>query len=215
MSVDLDFVIDVSLHLQRKREIVEILTRNGFGILVAASGLGKAWPSRRIVHALTPEGYRMDAALASPTIVRRTLEELGPTFIKLGRILSTRPGLVPPAFQAELPSFAPGEYRLLLWQGGSGCFRGFTDVVKQAVLAARARSRRQARSSGRVAQAWFRPRVTSRRGARALLLQLSTQSAASVYIRRCRALGRKLQTLRLRASITRETAAAPGLCSCP
>ena len=68
----------MSLHLQRKREIVEILTRNGFGILVAASGLGKAWPSRRIVHALTPEGYRMDAALASPTIVRRTLEELGP-----------------------------------------------------------------------------------------------------------------------------------------
>ena len=54
------------LHLQRQREIVEILTRNGFGILVAASGLGKAWPSRRIVHALTPEEYRMDAALASP-----------------------------------------------------------------------------------------------------------------------------------------------------
>jgi len=92
----------VPLHLQRQREIVEILTRNGFGILVAASGLDKAWPSRRIVHALTPEEYRMDAALASPTIVRRTLEELGPTFIKLGQILSTRPDLVPPAFSAEL-----------------------------------------------------------------------------------------------------------------
>ena len=90
------------LHLQRQREIVEILTRNGFGILVAASGLNTAWPSRRIVHALTPEEYRMDTALASPTIVRRTLEELGPTFIKLGQILSTRPDLVPPAFSAEL-----------------------------------------------------------------------------------------------------------------
>ncbi len=90
------------LHLQRQREIVEILTRNGFGILVAASGLANRWPSSRIVHALTPVEYRVDPALRSPTIVRRTLEELGPTFIKLGQILSTRADLVPPAFQAEL-----------------------------------------------------------------------------------------------------------------
>ncbi len=90
------------LHLARQREIVEILTRNGFGILVAASGLDRAWPSRYVVHALTPEEYRVDAALRSPTIVRRTLEELGPTFIKLGQILSTRADLMPPEFQTEL-----------------------------------------------------------------------------------------------------------------
>ena len=56
------------LHLQRQREIVEILTRNGFGILVAASGLANRRPSRRIVHALTPVEYRVDVALRSPTI---------------------------------------------------------------------------------------------------------------------------------------------------
>ena len=30
------------------------------------------------------------------------LEELGPTFIKLGQVLSTRADLLPPDFQAEL-----------------------------------------------------------------------------------------------------------------
>ncbi len=90
------------LHLRRQREIVEILTRNGFGILATVAGLDKAWPSRRIVHALTPAEFRVDEALRSPTIVRRTLEELGPTFIKLGQILSTRADLIPPDFSAEL-----------------------------------------------------------------------------------------------------------------
>ena len=33
---------------------------------------------------------------------RRVLEELGPTFIKLGQVLSTRPDLLPPAFIKEL-----------------------------------------------------------------------------------------------------------------
>ena len=35
---------------------------------------------------------------------RRALEELGPTFAKLGQILSTRPDLLPPAFVRELPT---------------------------------------------------------------------------------------------------------------
>jgi len=90
------------LHLARQREIVEILTRNGFGILAASSGLAARWPTRHVVHALTPEEHRVDEALRSPVIVRRTLEELGPTFVKLGQILSTRADLVPPEYQAEL-----------------------------------------------------------------------------------------------------------------
>ncbi len=47
---------------------------------------------------------RRRTALADtkPEEVRKALEELGTTFIKLGQILSTRPDLVPPAYQAEL-----------------------------------------------------------------------------------------------------------------
>ena len=37
-----------------------------------------------------------------PERVRRTLEELGPTYIKLGQILSTRPDILPPAYIIEL-----------------------------------------------------------------------------------------------------------------
>lgn len=37
-----------------------------------------------------------------PRRLRRTLEVLGPTFMKLGQILSTRPDLVSPAYEAEL-----------------------------------------------------------------------------------------------------------------
>jgi ubiquinone biosynthesis protein len=45
-------------------------------------------------------GY--EQPLSRPEHVRRALEELGPTFIKLGQILSTRADLLPPAYQVEL-----------------------------------------------------------------------------------------------------------------
>ncbi len=40
--------------------------------------------------------------LTIPQRVRHTLEELGPTFIKLGQLLSTRPDLLPPPYIIEL-----------------------------------------------------------------------------------------------------------------
>jgi ubiquinone biosynthesis protein len=43
-----------------------------------------------------------DAARTRPESLRLALEELGPTFIKLGQVLSTRADLLPPDFQAEL-----------------------------------------------------------------------------------------------------------------
>ncbi|BAS28466.1 ubiquinone biosynthesis protein UbiB [Limnochorda pilosa] len=79
----------------RYRQVAEVLGRHGFGLLVDELGLTRLrpWPARRAPdRELERRGAR----------VRRALEELGPTFIKLGQILSTRPDVIPPDVFAEL-----------------------------------------------------------------------------------------------------------------
>jgi predicted unusual protein kinase regulating ubiquinone biosynthesis (AarF/ABC1/UbiB family)/nucleotide-binding universal stress UspA family protein len=49
-----------------------------------------------------PSGSREGSAQAAASRLRDALEELGPTFAKLGQILSTRPDLLPPAFIEQL-----------------------------------------------------------------------------------------------------------------
>ncbi|MCC3265059.1 AarF/ABC1/UbiB kinase family protein [Arthrobacter gengyunqii] len=85
-------------HLDRYRQIAEILYRNGFGYLVAASGLENRLPFRRKPQ---PSDRPRDTANA-PVYLRRALEELGPTFVKMGQLLSTRQDLLPPKYQEEL-----------------------------------------------------------------------------------------------------------------
>jgi ubiquinone biosynthesis protein len=83
-------------HTARYREIASVLRRHSFGFLAGLIGGGRRNPFRRGDAASAP------AADTSPVHVRRALEELGPTFIKFGQLLSTRPDLVPPALADEL-----------------------------------------------------------------------------------------------------------------
>jgi len=79
--------------LRRYRQISRTLVRYGFGFLVQQTRPKRFALRRRQSKPPTPPPARY---------LVLTLEELGPTFVKLGQILSTRPDLVPPAFVAEL-----------------------------------------------------------------------------------------------------------------
>jgi ubiquinone biosynthesis protein len=80
-------------HLDRLAQVAEILARHGLGSLLAATG-----PERwHMGHGPGPE-----TAISTPHRLRLALEELGPVFIKLGQMLSTRPDLLSPEYLAEL-----------------------------------------------------------------------------------------------------------------
>jgi ubiquinone biosynthesis protein len=80
--------------LGRLREIAVVLARHGFGELVERTGLGSLAPWKSDKGA--------DTKTSTSERIRQVLEELGPSFIKLGQIMSTRPDLVPTDIIQEL-----------------------------------------------------------------------------------------------------------------
>lgn len=86
--------------LRRLAEISGILIAHGFGDLVRQLGADKLVGGiRKVTHR---EPTSPDHGLAPEERLRLALEELGPTFVKLGQILSTRADLLPSAYIAEL-----------------------------------------------------------------------------------------------------------------
>ena len=87
-------------HLQRYSEIVAIFARHGFGFLFNRPEAGpRKWfrfPRRTSPLDMPPQIDNLAVHF------RQALEESGPTFVKFGQILSTRPDLLPPSFITEL-----------------------------------------------------------------------------------------------------------------
>jgi hypothetical protein len=102
--------------LDRLRQIYVVLVRHGFGELAQRLGFGKKQPQ-------LPESGGSDAAgavdgpvsaseaaqgelertrISMPERVRLVAMDLGPSFVKLGQIASTRPDVIPTTWIAEL-----------------------------------------------------------------------------------------------------------------
>ncbi len=83
----------------RVRRIIEVLVRNGLGFLVEQLALDRFLP--RFWRRQRVRADRAISRLSVPERLRRTLEELGATYIKLGQLLSGRADLLPREYIEE------------------------------------------------------------------------------------------------------------------
>jgi ubiquinone biosynthesis protein len=84
--------------IRRYAQIIDVLGQYGFGI-----GLERLFPGRARFRLPTPK--KSGKGLESATVYERmrlALEDLGPTFVKFGQIISTRAELLPPELIEEL-----------------------------------------------------------------------------------------------------------------
>lgn len=82
-------------HAKRYKQIIDILIKYGFGYIVEKVGI-------ILPRGTTRENLSPDDKTTTAQKVVMMLQELGPTFIKLGQVLSTRPDIIPDVYIKEL-----------------------------------------------------------------------------------------------------------------
>ncbi len=88
--------------IRRLRGIASVLTRHGFSAVATRAGLGRFVSERDDSDAFDDDDLLGEDRSETAVRFRRVLEDLGPTFVKLGQILSTRPDIIPSEFIEEL-----------------------------------------------------------------------------------------------------------------
>jgi ubiquinone biosynthesis protein len=86
-------------NLGRLSEIAQVAVKHGFGYVFERHKLTDLLPRR---HAVDLQPSDNGTGSARGQHLRELLDELGPTFVKFGQLLSTRPDVVPPDIIVEL-----------------------------------------------------------------------------------------------------------------
>ncbi|NET41326.1 MAG: AarF/ABC1/UbiB kinase family protein [Okeania sp. SIO2B3] len=111
----------------RRAEIVEIVFRNGWGYM----------------KTLLTGGKTGEPDIPTPEVLRNILVDLGPVYVKLGQLLSTRPDLLPADYintlsslQANVPAVPWSEVEILIRQQLSQPLEEiFSDINTECVAA--------------------------------------------------------------------------------
>ena len=88
-------------NIKRLNEFYKVLKKNDFGYLIEENTFLKKFPFLRNYKYKNEEDINDESI---PIRIRKVLEELGPAYIKLGQMLSTRPDLVGIEISQELQS---------------------------------------------------------------------------------------------------------------
>ncbi len=86
--------------LNRLREVSSVIARHGFGAYLERVRLGSAAPRPAPAPGSKPSPPPSDGRNAAR--FRQMLVDLGPTYVKLGQLLSSRPDILPPPWIVEL-----------------------------------------------------------------------------------------------------------------
>ena len=120
-------MFSLTQHTSRQREIIEVVFRNGWGYM----------------RGLLTGSKNDEPKLPTPAVLRKILIELGPVYVKLGQLLSTRPDLLPgeyiealTALQAEVPPVPwQAVKELLVQQLPQSLDTTFTQINTEAIAA--------------------------------------------------------------------------------
>ncbi|MEO5356307.1 MAG: AarF/ABC1/UbiB kinase family protein [Nitrospirae bacterium YQR-1] len=85
-------------NINRITQILNILAKHGFGQFIEQLNLNRLIPFRKRLKILT-QGQLIETTIAER--LRRAFSDLGPSFIKLAQILSSRPDLITEKYAAE------------------------------------------------------------------------------------------------------------------